>query len=131
MFLLIENANYATSVTILSLALTYVGYPIAIVLGIPLYLGLRHRLRPQVLTLMIVGGVVASVPWLVLLAWSSGSATHAEIGRCVAVIDGATTWCGYLENLKFLAMIFGLGALGGITFWLCVAWRDTRYAQEV
>lgn len=80
---------------------------------------------------MTAGGVVASVPWVVLLAWSSGSATYAEIGRCVAVIDRVTTWCGYLEYLKFLAMIFGLGALGGFTFWLCVAWRDARYGQKL
>ena len=71
---------------------------------------------------MLFGGTIAAFPWV--LHWLlTAPPSHAQIGKCVTAINGQTTWCGYLEGLKLLAMIFGLGAVGGLVFWICVAWR--------
>ena len=100
------------------------GYPAGLVLGIPAYVLLRRRLRPRAATMAAVGGSIAAAPWSVSspLVWPTSS-EYERIGDCVTIIDGVRTWCGYLAEIKPLAIIFAFGVLGGLTFWLCVAWR--------
>jgi hypothetical protein len=110
-------------------SLFYGAIPATILIGIPAYFVLRNRVRPRLITLAAGGGVVAIVPWVIILMLSVGD--HAEVGDCVAVVNGRTTWCGYLDNLKFLGMIFGLGVFGGIVFWSCVVWGDLRLSAPL
>ena len=105
-----------------STAVIYGGYPPAIVLGVPAYLLLRNRLSPRVWLAMLAGGIIAALPW-VALALLPPAASYAEVGPCVSVIDGKRTWCELVESAKFAAIVFALGALGGVVFWLCAAWR--------
>jgi hypothetical protein len=124
-----EQPDVAAIARTMFAVLVYGGIPAVLVLGVPLYLALRRRLYPRLATIVAAGGLIAVLPWLVLVMWSAQVASYAEVDSCVSVIDGVRTWCGYLEVMKFLAMIFGLGAVGGLTFWLCVVWRDPRYAS--
>ena len=117
LFSLIESGDLGS----VWLAAVFGGYPAAIVLGIPAYLLLRNRVEPRVGTLMLVGGLIAMAPWL-LLSLVSG-ADQAAVGNCVTVIDGRRTWCGYLSMIDMLARIFAYGAIGGLAFWICAVWR--------
>ena len=114
-----------------ALAVLYGGYPPALVLGIPAYLALRRRVRPRPATLALAGGTIAILPWLWAMYWPGLRAgVSSQVGNCVSEINGATTWCGHLENAKYLALIFAAGAVGGLAFWLCAAWRDPNLAPK-
>jgi hypothetical protein len=100
-------------------AAMYGGYPAAIVLGIPAYVLLHGTMQPRFWVLMIVGGVIAVLPWMALaLTNTEGS---SQVGNCQSTIDGRMTWCGFLGNLWLWGYIFCFGALGGLAFWGCVA----------
>jgi hypothetical protein len=103
----------------------YGGYPATVLLGLPAYFLLRRRLSPKLVTVALVGGLIAAAPWPVLMLLSPNP-HDAWIGSCQTVMDGRTTWCGYLEGMKFVALVFCLGVIGGITFWICAIWRDAR-----
>jgi len=103
----------------------YGPYPAIVLLGVPAYLLLRRRLSPRLITVALAGGVIAAAPWAVLLLLLPHP-TDAWVGRCHTVINGHTTWCGYLEGMKFIALVFGLGVIGGIVFWICAVWRDAN-----
>ncbi len=115
--------NFALAVALIG------GFPAALVLGVPVYLLLRRRLRPKVPVVVLVGGLIAATPWLAMMAVMKNP-TSAAIGTCQTVLDGQTTWCGYLVGLKFLSLIFGFGAVGGLTFWIAVVWNDPRMAGK-
>jgi hypothetical protein len=118
LFSLIASGDLST----VSAALIFGGYPPAIVLGVPAYLLLRNRLSPHFWLAMLAGGIIAALPW-VALALLPPAASYAEVGQCVSVIDGKHTWCGFWESAKFASIVFALGALGGLVFWLCAVWR--------
>ena len=101
------------------------GYPAGLLLGVPAYLLLRLRLRPWLITAGVAGGVIAVAPWAALLPLLANP-SDAWIGRCHTVVNGHTTLCGYVEDMKFMAMVFGLGMIGGIVFWVCAIWRDAN-----
>jgi hypothetical protein len=99
-------------------------YAPAIVLGVPAYFLLRRRLRPRLVTLVLASGIIAAAPWALLSFFSQ--ADQATVGNCVAVVDGKTTWCGFLHTLLWLGQIFAYGAFGGLVFWICAAWKPRR-----
>ena len=102
-------------------------YATAALIGVPVYLLLRRRLRPRLATVAALGGLIALAPWLVLYLVSGPlPVDYARIGSCITVVDGVRTWCGYLEYVKLFGFLFLLGALGGLTFWLAAIWRDDR-----
>ncbi|HTO80976.1 MAG TPA: hypothetical protein VMQ73_02025 [Methylomirabilota bacterium] len=105
------------------LAALYGGYPATMLLGIPAYFLLRPRLRPRLITIALCGGIIAAVPWLVV-GLLLPNPSYADIDGCRTVVAGHTTWCGYWEDLKFIAFVFGLGTIGGVVFWICAVWRD-------
>ena len=82
------------------LAMFVGAYPATIVFGVPAYFLLRGRVRPRLVTLAAVGGVISIIPWLIIFMMPG--ADYAEVGNCVTVVNGRTTLCGYFENLKFL-----------------------------
>jgi hypothetical protein len=117
-------AGYGHSVILMAL---YGAYPAAVLLGLPAYFIFRQRMRPRLISVVLAGGLIAAAPWPVVELLVSNP-DQAWVGECQTVLDGKTTWCGYLEGMKFLALVFGLGAIGGLAFWICVIWRDPRLA---
>lgn len=76
------------------LALAFGGYMTALIVGVPVYLLLRLRGRPVPSAgAMLVGGMVAALPWTVL----------AIAGRDQAFF-------------LFASAVFGLGCIGGLVF---------------
>ncbi len=114
-FSLIEDHSLAVVVP----AALYGGYPAAIVLGIPAYVLLRGAMQPRFWVLMIMGGVIAVLPWIALAL--SNTAGSSQVGNCQSTIDGRMTWCGFVGNLWLWGQIFCFGAFGGLVFWFCVA----------
>jgi hypothetical protein len=100
-----------------------------VLLGLPAYFMLRRRLSPRLITVALAGGLIAAAPWSVLMPLLPNP-SDAWIGSCHTVIDGHTTWCGYLEGMKFVALVFGLGIIGGLAFWICAIWRDARLVRS-
>ena len=107
----LENATY---LHLLLLTALLGAYPPALVLGLPALLILRGRVKPSLAAIALTGGVVASLPWLGL--GLLGNPDQASIGAHVTVRDGRTTFWGYVELAKLLAMTFALGAVGGAVF---------------
>ena len=119
-------ASYGSFVIVVTV---YAAYPATLVLGLPTYFALRRRIRPRLMLILPVAGLIAAAPWPVLLLLLP-KPRDAWIGSCHTVVEGTTTLCGYLEGLKFIALVFGLGAIGGAAFWLCVVWRDPRLGSN-
>ena len=107
--------------SLLGLVLVIGGYVPTILIGLPLYLVLRNRVRLRVWIVMLAGGFVAVVPWVILSLLSP--ADYASLGDCVSVINGRTTWCGHVRNFELYALLFALGAVGGLVFWICAVWK--------
>jgi hypothetical protein len=101
------------------------GYPAVVLLGVPAYFLLRRRLRPRLITVALAGGLIAAAPWAAWLPLLPNP-SDAWDSRCHRVIDGHTTLCGYVEDMQFIALVFGLGVIGGIAFWICAIWRDAN-----
>ena len=121
-----EQAGIASSINFFVTVCIF-AYGAAALIGIPAYLLLRRLLRPRLATLMAAGGLVAIVPWLIIAPpFAKGPARYAAVGDCVTVIDGVRTWCGLFLDLRLLAFVFALGALGGLMFWHAAVWRDGR-----
>lgn len=82
-------------------------YPPTFILGVPMLFYFRGRVRPSLANCATVGGVVATIPWICLVAFYGPE----QVSRL---------W-GLLQVLKWLAetAIFGFAA-GGL-FWLLAA----------
>jgi len=115
-------ASYGSQVMLVAV---YGAYPATMLLAVPAFFALRRRIRPRLITILLAGGLIAAAPWPSLMLLLPNP-EEAWIGSCRTVVDGKTTWCGYLEGMKFIAFVFGLGAIGGVAFWICVVWRDAR-----
>lgn len=79
-------------------------YPLTIVFGTPAFLILRNHLKPTLLNCTAIGGIVAFVPALLLVA------LHP------AAKDGS-----WLETATMLLGAAGLGMVAGALFWLIAA----------
>jgi hypothetical protein len=91
-----------------------------LVLGLPAIIVLRNRVKPRLRSALIFGGMIASLPWLVLGLLPG--AEQASLGGAETVIDGQLTWFGFWQVLKFAGLLFLLGVVGGAIFWLIVVW---------
>jgi hypothetical protein len=111
------------------LVVIYGPYPATVLLGLPAYFMLRRRLSPRLITVALAGGLIAAAPWSMLMPLLPNP-SDAWIESCHTVIAGHTTWCGYLEGMKFVALVFGLGVIGGLAFWVCAIWRDARLVRS-
>ncbi|WP_416066730.1 hypothetical protein ACK9YZ_11720 [Rhizobium sp. ZK1] len=94
-------------------------YPPTLVLGIPLLLYFRGRVRPSLANCAMVGAFVATVPWMCLVVFSGPD--QASIDDHITYQNGTMTWWGFLEALQWLGetAVFGIAA-GGL-FWLVAA----------
>ncbi len=83
--------------------------------ALPAYGLLIGRVRPRVWVVVLAGGVVGAGPWIVLgLLWSL-----VELPS-----DGAGALLGWIA---FSGWALGLGAVGGLVFWLCIVWLDRPF----
>jgi hypothetical protein len=110
-----------SSPTMFVAAMLYGALPATIVLGIPAYFILRNWCRPHVATIVLVGGLIAIIPWVLLFI--IGGPEQGQVGNCVTTINGQMTWCGFVGALEVLAEIFAFGAFGGLVFWFCAVWH--------
>jgi hypothetical protein len=93
------------------------GYPAVILFGLPLFFVLRNRVRPRLWVITLAGGAVAAMPWL-LLVLLAPRPDQAQIGSHITVLDGRPTLWGWIESVAMVGQVFGLGAIGGVAFWL-------------
>jgi hypothetical protein len=104
---------------------TLVAYASAAIFGVPAYLVFRSRVRPTLSAIMLTGGVVAAAPW-VLLFLIEKVPQNASADVQVTYVNVRITWARLLSNVELVGMIFGLGIIGGIVFWLCVKRSSVR-----
>jgi hypothetical protein len=101
-----------------AVGLLYFGIVPTLLLGVPLYLLLRNRLRPSARRAMMFGGLLSGLPYSLfflapfLLYWGRiGNAQEALLHSV----------------LPFLAVAIALGAFGGWVFWR-IAYSGPRLA---
>ena len=102
-------------------------YPAALIFGVPAFLILRRRLKPRVINCVLVGGVVAAAPWLLLVLFGSNP-DYAVVGTHITVQHGLKTLWGWIDGLKMVGWIFGLGLIGGLAFWTAAVFDPRRRA---
>ena len=111
-----------------------VAYVPILLFGLPLHFGLRHRLRPRLAWMALCGAGIALASGLlfILLILFGG-----HLGAITVRLDlppGSDAPPRAAQPFQFLAALFGvgffggLGALGGLVFWLVVVWGDRRLA---
>ncbi len=102
-----------------TVAVSWVVYPIAVIVGIPLYQFLKGRVRPSALNFAVAGAAVAALPWLVLGLIATPD--EASTGDVVTIHNHLRTFAGWLEFLQFVGGIAILGVFAGIIFWACIS----------
>lgn len=98
----------AASLTIVLLNLprpTLVAYVMTLLIAVPVYWFLRDRVQPRLITIVLVGAGVATIPFFLLSA--------VRIGLL-------------LEDVTLFALLALSGGLGGLVFWACVVWGDSN-----
>ena len=110
----VDNGSYLRTVAMFAL---YGGYPAAVIFGVPALLVLRRCLSPRFVYALAVGGLVACAPWFLMFLLGD-AADYASIDGRPTVLEGERTLFGWFEALKFLGLVFALGAAGGTVFWL-------------
>lgn len=99
--------------------LTYVVVlPVALLFGVPVYRALQPRVSPSPLNFALAGAAVSAAPWLVLTLLARPD--EAWMGGRVTVHHGFYTLAGWIEVIRFLALIAGLGAASALVFWCVV-----------
>lgn len=99
--------------------------PIALVIGVPLYLMLRRMVRPRLRNAVLAGGLAAAGP---VLAWLVAREVpwHASTFGYVTAIDRQWTLAGWIEMIGLSLFVFCFGAVGGCVFWLVAGPRSAR-----
>lgn len=100
----------------LPLVAVFGAYLPTLLFGIPAYLIAVRHLRPSALSCVVVGAVVASIPWTLLGLTARPDAAYTN-GRAT-VVDGTMTAYGWLEFGQTILTISLFGALGGLAFWV-------------
>jgi len=96
----------------------------ALVFGVPAFMLLRKLLRLSAVNCVLVGAIVAALPWFLLGLLAGGG--EASTGGRATITDGHYTAFGWLEFGAFLGMMALAGAVGGMIFWLIAAARLPR-----
>jgi len=106
------------SVMVLTFSTTFV-----VVLGLPAFLLLRWKRLVHWWSAIGGGFLLAALP-MALSAWPmrySHTKSSAVINGVQTMIDGVPTAAGWLQYGAGVVMFGGLGAVGGLCFWL--VWR--------
>jgi len=91
----------------------------AILFGLPAFLYLRSKQRINFISVICAGFAIGAVPSGILL-WplTFRDGTNAWSDDIRTIIDGVPTWAGWTEYAQVWLYFGGLGALGGMVFWL-------------
>ena len=119
------STHLVTALWIAFVALLFVAYPALLLLGAPIFLLLRNRVEPRLWILLIIGALVATVPWAVVVATASLPAS-GSLNGVPTVIDGSRTAYWWQKTGVLLAGMALLGAIGGASFWAVLRW-PSRY----
>ena len=126
---LFDERSFSSFMRLVTLYALFGGYPVALLFGLPALLFLKRWLRPRLIWTVLAGALVATAPWCLLLL-SPGQNDFSSVGGQITVQDGQQTLFGWIEVSKMLGLIFALGALGGMVFWLVGLCRyDVRPAS--
>ncbi|WP_300579222.1 hypothetical protein [Phenylobacterium sp.] len=109
----VDNGGYLQWLRLFAL----VAYPTALVFGAPAYFLLRNRVKPRLVSVALMGGLVAAAPWI-LLAIFGPAPDFASSGSRVTVENGSATLWGWIGTFRLVSGVFVLGLIGGLTFWL-------------
>jgi hypothetical protein len=90
----------------------------AVILGLPAFIFGRSLERVNLITSAAMGLVIGAGPITFLRLLSLGSSTSESHDGVSLIINGIPTLVGWLYELLFSMLFGGLGALGGITFFL-------------
>lgn len=108
-----------------SIVLTYafaVALAHAVGLGLPLFLLLNWKGWANGLSSVLAGFVIGSVP-VGIFTWPySGAGFSSSVSGVAMIVDGVPTLAGWLRYLEGVGLFGGLGAAGGLGFWLVVKW---------
>jgi hypothetical protein len=95
----------------------FVAYALTILLAVPAYLILHRRVRASLWAAMLVGGLIAALPFFVF-------GLIQRLGGWM--IDARPTLEAYFDDASFFGGFFLLGAIGGAVFYLIAAWQPNR-----
>jgi cytochrome c biogenesis protein CcdA len=95
-------------------------YPTVILFGLPTYFFLRKVVRPRLISIAIVGALIAVLPWLILNFFDPLS-DRLEFNGVVFVENGIRTVAGWNSVLRSCIKSAILGAIGGAVFYYIVA----------
>jgi hypothetical protein len=94
-----------------------------VILGVPIYLVLRNRVRPSLWKIVLIAGVLGAAPMLVM------SGTHV-LGLLLR--NRSSMVVGYMSSsIDDVIFSFVVGMIGGVVFWLCTVWGDPRFSKQV
>lgn len=110
----LDNGGFLRTAVLIAL---FGGYPATLLFGLPAFLILKRWVRPRLIWIVLVGGLVATAPVACSLA-SVRLPERATVDGVDTVQDGRLTAAGRSQNARLLEATFVLGALGGLTFWL-------------
>lgn len=102
-----------------SLIATIAAYPATVLIAVPIYFLLRHRIRPTPRNCITVGAISAVLPWLLLLL--APNLDQASIGGQATVLDGVRTAHDWYRQLLNLTEVAFMGGFVGFMFWLIAA----------
>lgn len=103
----------------------------SIILGLPVALLYRAKRWTRLSTVIAGAFLIGAIP-VGLFAWpiSPSSRTTASVDGVATVIDGIPTLAGWLSYFKLLGMFGGLGAVGGLVFWLTLRWSGALMIND-
>ncbi len=119
--------NLSDRIARTAVAVSWVVYPIALILGLPSYFWLKKRVRPSALNFAIAGAAVATSPWLALTVETPDEASTGDV---ITVHHHLRTLAGWVEVLKFVGEIALLGVVAGLIFWACISVGRRPYATS-
>lgn len=103
--------------------------PVAVFLGLPVYLAARAQRNDTPVVAAVMGFIVgAAIP--AILVFAGPAADQASVGDTATVINGSYTVPGWLQNLALIGFFGLLGAGGALLFWIIVRRRVSSEDQD-
>jgi hypothetical protein len=89
---------------------------VALVIGGLVLSVIWNRVPFHIVIFMILGGLIACIPFATMLLLPSGNYDAWTNGQAT-VIDGVKTAYGRMQDLQTAAIVFAFGSIGGASFW--------------
>jgi len=101
----------------------------ALLLGLPLFLFLRSRIRVGLILCLIVGFLVGAAPLALVGLLAMSGVHHASTGGTPTIVNGVPTFAGLLELAQLAGWFGALGLAAGFAFWFIMRGFG-RFAME-